>query len=42
MKEWMPVVSVLGVGLWPLLQMTFLPSLTFLFARWLTGRSGTV
>jgi hypothetical protein len=39
--ERMPVVSVLGVGLWPLLQMTLLPPLTFLFARWWTGRSAT-
>lgn len=29
----MPVVPWLGAGLWPLLQMTLLPSLTFLFAR---------
>jgi hypothetical protein len=40
--ERMPVVSVLGAGMWPLLQMTLLPSLTFLFARWLTERSGTM
>jgi hypothetical protein len=32
--ERMPVVSVLGAGLWPLLQMTLLPPFTFLFARW--------
>ena len=37
--ERMPVVSVLGAGLWPLLQMTLLPPLTFLFARWLADRS---
>ena len=37
----MPVVSVLGAGLWPLLQMTLLPPLTFLFARWWAGRSAT-
>ena len=37
--ERMPVVSVLGAGLWPLLQMTLLPPLTFLFARWWAGRS---
>ena len=40
-SERMPVVSVLGAGLWPLLQMTLLPPLTFLFARWWTGRSAT-
>ncbi len=39
--ERMPVVSVLGTGLWPLLQMTLLPLLTFLFARWWVGRSAT-
>lgn len=39
--ERMPVVSVLGAGLWPLLQMTLLPTLTFLFARWWAGRSAT-
>ena len=37
----MPVVSLLGAGLWPLLQMTLLPPLTFLFARWWAGRSAT-
>lgn len=37
----MPVVSILGAGLWPLLQMTILPPLTFLCARWWTGRSAT-
>jgi hypothetical protein len=37
----MPVVSVLGAGLWPLLQMTLLPPLTFLFAQWYSGRSAT-
>ena len=36
--ERMPVVSGLGAGLWPLLQMTLLPPLTFLFARWWAGR----
>jgi hypothetical protein len=36
--ERMPMVSWLDVGLWPLLQMTLLPSLAFLFARW-WGRS---
>ena len=40
-SERMPVVSVLGAGLWPLLQMTLLPPLTFLFARWWAGRSAT-
>ena len=39
--ERMPVVSVLGAGLWPLLQMTLLPPLTFLFARWWVGRCAT-
>ena len=39
--ERMPVVSMLGAGLWPLLQMTLLPPLTFLFAHWWTGRSAT-
>jgi hypothetical protein len=39
--ERMPVVSILGAGLWPLLQMTLLPPLTFLFARWWAGRSET-
>ena len=37
----MPVVSVLGAGLWPLLQMTLLPPLTFWFARWWAGRNAT-
>ena len=37
--ERMPVVPVLAVGLWPLLQMTLLPPLTFWIARWWTGRS---
>jgi hypothetical protein len=40
-SERMPVVSMLGAGLWPLLQMTLLPPLTFLFARWWAGRSAT-
>ena len=39
--ESMPVVSVLDAGLWPLLQMTLLPPLTFLFARWWAGRNAT-
>jgi hypothetical protein len=34
-------VSVLGAGLWPLLQMTLLPPLTFLFVRWWVGRCAT-
>lgn len=37
----MPVVSVLGAGLWPLLQMTLLPPLTYVLARWWTGRNAT-
>ncbi len=36
--ERMPVVSLLGAGLWPLLQMTLLPPLTFWFAQWWAGR----
>jgi hypothetical protein len=34
----MPVVPVHGAGLWPLLQMTLLPPLTFRIARWWTRR----
>lgn len=37
----MPVVAILGAGLWPLLQMTILPPLTFLCAQWWSGRSAT-
>ncbi len=39
--ERMPVVPVLSAGLWPLLQMTLLPPLAFLFARWWADRSAT-
>jgi hypothetical protein len=39
--KFMPVVPGLGAGLWPLLQMTLLPPLTFLFARWWAGGSAT-
>jgi hypothetical protein len=39
--ERMPVVSLLGAGLWPLLQMTLLPPITFLLARWWAARSAT-
>ena len=39
--ERMPLVPGLGAGLWPLLQMTLLPPLTFLFARWWGGRNAT-
>jgi hypothetical protein len=39
--ERMPVVSVFGAGLWPLVQMRLLPLLTFLIARWWTGHSPT-
>ena len=39
--ERMPVVSVLGAGLWPLLQMTVLPPLTFWISRRWAGRSAT-
>jgi hypothetical protein len=37
--EHMPVVSMLGAGLWPLLQMTLLPPLTFWIALRRTGRN---
>ena len=40
-KERMPVMSGLGAGLWPLLQMTLLPPISFLLARWWVGRSTT-
>lgn len=39
--ERMPMVSMLAAGLWPLLQMTLLPPLTFLLARWWAGRNTT-
>ena len=39
--ESMPVVPVLGAGLWPLLQMTLLPPLTVWIAQWWAGRSET-
>jgi len=39
--ERMPVVPGLGAGLWPLLQMTLLPPLTFWIARRWAGRSVT-
>ncbi len=39
--ERMPVVPGFGAGLWPLLQMTLLPPLTFLFAGWWSGRGAT-
>ena len=32
-------MDVLGAGLWPLLQMTLLPPLMFLLARWGAGRN---
>jgi hypothetical protein len=32
--ERMPIVPLLAAGLWPLLQMTLLPALTFWIARW--------
>jgi hypothetical protein len=35
----MPIVGLLGAGLWPLLQMTVLPPLSFFLARWWAGRS---
>lgn len=37
----MPIVPGLGAGLWPLLQMSLLPPLTFLLAGWGSGRSST-
>lgn len=37
--ERMPVVSALGAGLWPLLQMTLLPPLVFWLSRWWSGRN---
>ena len=39
--ERMPIMSGLGAGLWPLLQMTLLPPLTFWIARRWAGRSAT-
>ena len=39
--ERMPVVPVLAAGLWPLLQITLLPPLTFWIAQWWAGRSAT-
>ena len=39
--ERMPVAPVLAAGLWPLLQMTLLPPLTFWIAQWWEGRSAT-
>ncbi len=40
-SEGMPIVPWLRAGLWPLLQMTLLPPLTFWIARWWAGRSAT-
>ena len=37
--ERMPVVSALGAGLWPLLQMALLPPLVFWISRWWSGRN---
>ena len=37
-SEHMPVLPWFGAGLWPLLQMTLLPPLAFLFARWWAQR----
>jgi|GEM_PF-708410 len=39
--ERMPVVPGLGAGVWPLLQMTLLPPLTFWISRWWVGRGAT-
>ena len=40
-SESMPVVPWFGAGLWPLLQMTILPPLTFWIARWWIDRRTT-
>jgi hypothetical protein len=37
--ELMPVAPLFGAGLWPLLQMTLLPALSFFFARWRACRN---
>jgi hypothetical protein len=37
--ERMPIVNLLGAGLWPLLQMMVLPPLSFYLARWLADFS---
>lgn len=39
--ERMPLVPVLGVGLWPLLQMTLLPPLVFVLANWWVARNSS-
>ncbi len=39
--EQMPVVPMLGAGLWPLLQMSLLPPLTFWIAQSWAGRRDT-
>ena len=39
--ESMPVVPVLGAGLWPLLQMTLLPPLTIVLGQWWADRNVT-
>ena len=36
--ERMPVVAMIGAGLWPLLQMTLLPPLTIWIGQWWAGR----
>lgn len=40
-SERMPLVPMLDVGLWPLLQLTVLPPLSFWLARWWTTRNPT-
>ena len=37
----MPVIPMLGVGLWPLLQMTLLPPLVFVIAKWRVARNSS-
>ena len=39
--ERMPVVAMIGAGLWPLLQMTLLPPLTIWIGQWWAGRGIT-
>ncbi len=39
--ERMPVVAMIGAGLWPLLQMTLLPPLTIWIGQWWAGRCVT-
>jgi hypothetical protein len=39
--EHMPVVPMIGVGLWPILQMTLLPPLVFVFAKFWIARTSS-